>query len=559
MRTNHEIFLSTLLGCCLNACGGELLVDMADGSTGSTGTADDLGTTSPSPMTSDDTAQEEPGSEATSETSGMESGSGGIESDAPKIDAFIHGLGHLTVEEPVPAEAIECMGDECLQDGPVGNYICDYTYYSVTENFDEFVAFQPNSATLWPGSIVAGKDASTGLLTAIGLPRGPVTFSLSLPNLTGSSAGHLPEPSLSSYRDEVKEILAGGLEGNAPANFAFELRQAFSQAEVSLAIGTDFSWGGSKIKSMFSFDSEQTKTRLVADFVQAYYTVDVDAPLKPSAFFKPDVTLDEIKAFMSVESPPMYVQSITYGRRAIFSIETEYSEQEVRAAMEATIKAIQVDAEVSTEIKNIIAESTMKVFVLGGDSEEAIEAVLGFDGLVKAILSGATFSAKSPGSPIAYKLAYLDNYGTHFGYTTEFADADCSLVPVPKLLVNVEKIYFHSNGCGVGDWECNNKYKIWAEGSNGNNCEFANQAAPIAIDDGQTIGIGKVCSFSLPKQAGSWLTVKFWADEDGKSVQASKTFQYDGGWSDLGAQGITGINQKGDPLDVSVFFKVSEG
>ena len=39
---------------------------------------------------------------------------------------------------------------------------CSYTYYHATEHFSEFVAFQPNSATLWPGAIVKGAENPAG-------------------------------------------------------------------------------------------------------------------------------------------------------------------------------------------------------------------------------------------------------------------------------------------------------------------------------------------------------------------------------------------------------------
>ena len=508
----------------------------ASGDAGTSGGSDTAGDDS----TGDDTSNEPP-------------------DDSSEINAYIKGLGHLTVPPSAPAQQIECEGDQCLQDGEKGDYTCDYTYYTATENYDDFVAFQPNSAALWPGSIVEGEDASQGLLTAIGLPRAPLTFSVSLPGLANST-GHLEAPTLSTYRNELEKV-AGDFMGETPASLSFELRQVFSEAELSLALKTSVNWpGGSNISAMFSLDTEQSKTHVVANFVQSYFTVDMDTPLQPADLFSPEVTVEQLGDFMAVDNPPMYVQSMTYGRRAVFSIESTHSAEEVQAALDVTIKAgVEGDGKVDLKTKKVLSESTMQVFVQGGSAEDGIHAVDGFEGLMTYIKGGAKYSADSPASVIAYKLAYLDNYGTRFAYTTDFAESDCTLTPADKVKVFVDKIYFHSNGCSKFE-TCQNIYEIWAVASNGEQCNIAAQKNPSKIQDGTTIQLGETCEFTIPDDPTSEFTVQFTSQEDKKAVSAKKTFKYQNGWVDFGDHVITGKNDKGwgDPLDVSVFFKVLE-
>ena len=479
--------------------------------------------------------------------------------DSSEINAYIKGLGHLTIAPPAPAQQIECEGDQCLQDGEKGDYTCDYTHYTVTENYDDFVAFGPNSATLWPGSIVEGEDASHGMLTSIGLPRAPLTFSVSLPGLANST-GHLEAPTLSAYRNELEKV-AGNFMGTTPASMSFELRQVFSEAELSLALKTSVKWpGGSNISAMFSLDTEQSKTHIVANFVQAYYTVDMDTPLQPADLFSPEVSVEQLGDFMAVDNPPMYVQSMTYGRRAVFSIESTHSAEEVQAALDVTIKAgPEGKGEVDFKTTKVLNESTMQVFVQGGSAEDGIHAVDGFDGFMTYIEKGAGYSSTSPAAVIAYKLAYLDNYGTRFAYATDFAESDCTLTPADKVKIFVDKIYFHSNGCGV-ELYCDNTYEIWAVSSNGEKCDIAAKLEPSKINDKTTIQLGKTCEFTIPDDPSSEFTVQFTSQEDKKAVSAKKTFKYQNGWVDFGDHVITGKNDKGwgDPLDVSVFFKVLE-
>lgn len=564
-----------LLGAQLAACNADPPVEVDDpGASSLSTTAPSPGTTAPNHPTGEG-GQDATGGGASSsddssgdDSSGDDDSSGGggddgvsppPDDDADDINAFILGLGHLAVDPPVPAEQIECIEDDCLQDGPKGDYTCDYTHYTVTENYSEFVAFAPNSATLWPGSIVEGADAEAGLLTAIGLPRTPLTFSVSLP-LQGGSVGHLDAPTLSSYRDKLYAMLATGLQGGTPANFSFELRQVFSESELSLALGTSVKWpGGSEISSMFSTNNQQTKTQVVANFVQTYFTVDMDTPLQPADLFADSVSVAQLGAFMGVDNPPMYVQSVTYGRRAVFSIESSQTVEDVHAALGAAIQAVvDGEAEIAYKHKKLLNESTMQVFVLGGSADDGIHAVDGFLGLMDYIKGDAEFSADSPGAAIGYKLAYLDNYGTQFAFTTEFAEADCSYTP-DKLRVSLDNIHFHKNGCDGWDNSCKQTYKIWVETPGGKQT-IASQLTPQFIDDGQTVGLGVVKDFVLPDADSSWLTIGFSADEDGLSVQTTKKFEYDGGWQNLGDHGITAKTPANadEDLDVTLWFEVEE-
>lgn len=132
---------------------------------------------------------------------------------------------------------------------------------------------------------------------------------------------------------------------------------------------------------------------------------------------------------MNEASPPLYVQSITYGRRVIFSVQTNRSASEVKAALEASYAAAgvaDVGIAVAEQHKDVLAESTIRAFVLGGSGDDATGAINGFEGLVAYIRNGGSYSKDSPGAPIAYKLAYLDNAVTKLAFTTDYAERVCT-------------------------------------------------------------------------------------------------------------------------------------
>lgn len=349
------------------------------------------------------------------------------EPNGEAVDSYILGLEQMEVPDAQAKTEISC-DNSCPPAEQDGDSFCSYRRYTETAQFDQFVTFQPNSATLWPGVVVRGRDAENGVLTPVGVDLAPVTFSVSLENIAASPVGEMPTPSLSSFREARNGILSQGVTGATPASLDFEVIEVNSESQLSVALGANVSWpGGPDIAASFDFSSESKKTKILVNFVQAYYTVDVDTHSAPSDFFVPGTTVDELEPFMSPESPPLYVQSITYGRRVIFSIQTDYSASEVKAALEASYGgAVNVGVTVDAHHKEVLSESNMRAFVLGGSGEDATGTIDGYEGVISYIKNGGSYSPDSPGAPIAYKLAYLDNSVTKLAFTTDYAERTCT-------------------------------------------------------------------------------------------------------------------------------------
>jgi thiol-activated cytolysin len=341
------------------------------------------------------------------------------------IDQYVSSLGALSVAEESSKTQVDC-GDICPPAEQDGNMFCSYERYNQTSRFDQFVALQPNSAALWAGNIVYADQASIGVLTPVPLRQAPLTFSISLENLKSSPVGTMKPPSLSAFRSERNRIMANGIDGAVPAAIDLSISQVHSESQVGFAIGAGANWpSGGKISGSFDFTSKTKQTKILVDFTQAYYTVDVDAPVSPALFFDSSVTIDDIKKVLT--SPPVYIQSITYGRRVIFTVETDADETAIEAAIKAAYDGAKVGADVSvnTNSKEVLDRSSIYAFVLGGSGEDAVGAVAGFEGIVNYIKNGGNYSKDSVGAPIAYKLAYLDNTPTQLAFTTDYAEKVC--------------------------------------------------------------------------------------------------------------------------------------
>ena len=126
----------------------------------------------------------------------------------------------------------------------------------------------------------------------------------------------------------------------------------------------------------------------------------------------------------------MYVGSVTYGRLVYFTVTSELSSEELRAALEFGFKGlVSVDGSVSLTHEEVLESSEITAHILGGNGETAVQAIYGVDELRTFIESGGTWSKDSPGAAIAYKLAYLhDDSPARYSLTTDYDVTECERV-----------------------------------------------------------------------------------------------------------------------------------
>lgn len=370
------------------------------------------------------------------------------ESQALEIDAYVQTLPYLPVEPPQVSAGTTTLPERD------GEYSCTTENLSETRQYDRIVAYAANSDSLWPGAMLSADSVVSGLFTQIVLPRAPATFSVSLENLGGSKKATLTEPSLSTYRDGLAGVLASEITGSTPANIYSEIEEVHSDTQLNMALGVQASWalGLASLKSSFNWSSKDIRSRYVVRYTQAYYTVDLDAPQSPSALLAPEVTLAEVQARMTPEHPPAYVTSVTYGRMVVFTFESTYSSTELGAALDfAYAGGVDVKGDVSVTYKDILSQSNITAFILGGDASVAVQSINSYEALMNFIKSGGNYSRESPGAPIAYKLAYLkDNSPARMSFTTDYKVKDCVRV-AQKIKVTLNSIAVESAGGDGGD------------------------------------------------------------------------------------------------------------
>ncbi len=409
-----------------------------------------------------------------------------VESEGNAIDEYITALPYLPV-----APAKVDMGAR-TQDAREGDYQCSTQNLQETRQYDRIVGYAANSDSLYPGALVSADSVLTGLFTQVVLPRAPATISVSLENLGGGKSAVIEEPSLSAYRNALASILDAEITGSTPANLYSEIEQVHSESQLNMALGIQASWGLglASLKASFNWDKQEIRSRYVVRYTQAYYTVDLDAPASPSKMLAPTVTLEEVASKMDDAHPPAYVSSVTYGRMVVFTFESEYSNEEMGAALEfAYSGGVDVRGDVSVTYKDIISKSKITAFILGGDAGTAVNTIDSYENLIAFIKTGGNYSKESPGAPIAYKLNYLqDNSPARMSFTTDYDVKECTRVS-QKIKVTLQSIAVDNAGGDPGD-DLEIYGRIWAEGTSSSTLFDKNGDNWVRIRQGTQFGSG---------------------------------------------------------------------
>lgn len=316
--------------------------------------------------------------------------------------------------------------------------ICGNKDYSLATNFDEVAILRPTNGIVWPGALVIGNiGLLDGLPDPLTLKRAPVTLSIDLPGIGENGTIVVDNPSNSSIQTAIDNALEywnanAYQEGyvNA-ANSSYQATTSYSSKQLSLDVGLNVEWATGDISSQFDYSSSEEKRVAMMVFKQVFYTITMDTPENPADVFANDVSFAEVQNNLNSETPPAYVQSVSYGRIIMFRMETteQATDSELKAAFNYAA-GITISTNLEAKYKAILAKSSITTVTIGGNAAVASEAISAREfGDLDPIIKGenAVYSRSNPGVPIAYTIRYLkDNTFAKMGYTTEYTARNCN-------------------------------------------------------------------------------------------------------------------------------------
>ena len=335
-----------------------------------------------------------------------------------------------------------CPKSEQFESGGVG-FVCSKQKYSLTKTPNQLVAINPYADTLWPGSLIQSKPLMEGILNPVpldGRSTGSITMAIAT-DTAGVFSKEIAEPSLASTTEAIKEILSTNVNIDTPAKFYYKLTQVHSNKQLAVAIGlhvdTPFNFD---IQTSLEFNSKEVKNRILIDFTQEYYTIAYTPKHGIKGFFKDSVNPNQLDAFMGEGNPLAYISSVTYGRKIYLLFESEASMSDLEGAIKASFQAyggVTVGGDLAVKNKKVMSESQVKAYVIGGNAEDALEALNTPDeetggtivNLKQLMSDGANFSKGNPGVPVSYTVRHVkDASQIKLVLNTDYEARECAPV-----------------------------------------------------------------------------------------------------------------------------------
>lgn len=322
------------------------------------------------------------------------------------------------------------------QSTPTGNQLCQVRRVSFNSNPQEFVTFEGSMNNLWLGNLAQESGLKGGSYKSLSVPtseRKNLVLYLGGLNFPGNREVVEASPAgvSAGLGSLVSRFKSSGLQAGAGILYS-KVTVSDSLESSMLQAGFNGSFLTSSVNASISKRYTSKRNKVTGLFVQKVYNVALDlqgqSPAVGLLGNTPVSTLESLGASkeLSYSNVPAYVSNIAFGRIVALTMESNYTESQMIAAIEASYSGVftSVQGNLKTDLRKVLSESSIEVKVLGGDEESAKR-------LLQTGRFADYFSLQSTPietyRPIAYTLRYLTNDDVAaINKTTEFEIKECS-------------------------------------------------------------------------------------------------------------------------------------
>lgn len=298
-------------------------------------------------------------------------------------------------------------------------YFRDMPYYVCREKYS--LPYYGNASVgtnvIYPGAMIKGDTLFSGNYAVAPVVRGSMDF---VANIAGSPIVTVDEV---SYGNVIKELevyqkLAGNGERYKTTEYNSEIMNSAEEVNASLGISVQAQAGPveGEVGGSIGKNYEEEKTNLLVTIRQIAYTVSAQPPQDCLGYFAEGADLSQLGVYA-----PAYISTVDYGRSIVIMISSNASEEELKAAVDATvdytiekITGQGVTAEIDAKYDKILKKSntTCKITVIGGNAEAAefpkMTVSNCMEKLSELLEEGEANGIVNP-APVSYTLNYVQS------------------------------------------------------------------------------------------------------------------------------------------------------
>lgn len=338
-------------------------------------------------------------------------------------ESYQEGFNYLSKVEVDKESVPDSVRDRKLEDNP--DYEVSYEHVKASSSYEEMCAMGVDNSILYPGALVNIKD---GAFNSIRIERGPATFSANLEttNGYGDLSCNVEDPSsLSNVRNGIREIVNNNISSttNMPANYSYTLTEISNEKEFLMNLGLGIQVKKFALQENFSYDKMDKQTNLCFVIKQVYYTIDMDEPRMQNSrdLFADSVNSETIESTLD-GTIPAYVSSVSYGRIAFITIQSNYTKKEIMNKLDAlwgkmsenpgssSSKHFSLEFDSTLNILSSASDTTVNCYVYGGSTNGQYLTFGQNESALSSVFSSFNGIENDPSSalPISYTLRHLD-------------------------------------------------------------------------------------------------------------------------------------------------------
>jgi hypothetical protein len=275
------------------------------------------------------------------------------------------------------------------------------------------------------------------------------------------------------------------------------------------------------VDANMSLNQTYKQSTAVAVIRQAFYSVSF-LPSGPQAkgFWPDSVSYADLAPYVSTDNPPLYIDSVQYGRLICVTVQGSYSSSDLIATLKASYNAgVKASGNVDVRSKEILESSKVEVYTLGVPGFANFQTLTDpLTELPRVFSGGLAFSVGNPGAPISFTARHIaDGTLAKVGLSAEY------VAPISAVAADVPNKSFHvwdgkgggrvDTGIAVNPGDTvtvSTSGQIWSgvafSGTHGPEGWPGHKADPAAPKPD-----GTAYSFIISVGGGSWIEAKgFW-------------------------------------------------
>jgi len=238
----------------------------------------------------------------------------------------------------------------------------------------------------------------------------------------------VPDPDSATVNQARRDIIRAVNPSDSPGLLKTDFQKASTLREVGAKLGITVKGSAFGVDANAALDLTHRQSTVVASIRQVFYSVTYtpDGPQAAGMWAQDRVDTDDLKPYMGAGNPPLFIDSVQYGRFICVTAQGAFSSSEITAALKAHWQAsVSGNVNVDFRTKEVLESSQIKIYTLGvpghGNFQNIADPI---SELQQVYRSGLTFNTQNLGAPISFTCKHIaDGTLAHVGLAAEYTQA----------------------------------------------------------------------------------------------------------------------------------------